>query len=152
MTWPALTSRIDAFLEWLDPDPLHGLEKNLVRTRTQLQIGRNDVLDHVGDLGIWDRGADQGAETGALVGAAPDRHLKEFLAVLLDAEQADVAHVMVAAGIDAAGNVDVQSPEIVGKVEIAEAPGQLLGDRNRAGISQAAIVEARAGDDVGDEP
>src|SRR5580692_3791402 len=140
MTWPALTSRIDALLEWLDPDPLHGLEKNLVGARAQLQIGRNDILDHISNLGIRNRRPDQGAETGLLVGAAADRHLEELLAVLLDAEQADVAHVMVAAGIDAAGNVDVQSSEIVGEIEITEAPGQLLGDRNRAGIGQAAIV------------
>src|SRR5438552_375255 len=130
MTWPALTSRIDALLEWLDADPLDRFEKNLVRARAQLQIGRHDILDHVRHLGIGNRRADEGAEPGMLVGAAPDGHLEELLAVLLDAEQADMADVMMAAGIDAAGNVDVQPPEIAREIEIAEAAGQLLGNRN----------------------
>ena len=55
---------------------------------------------------------EQRAELGLLVGAAAERDLVEFLAVLLDAEQADVADVMMAAGVDAAGNVDVQPPEV----------------------------------------
>src|ERR1700722_535690 len=139
MRWPHLTSRIDALLERLDPDPLHGFEKNLIRARPQLQISRHDILDDVRHLRIGNRRTDQGAEPGLLVGAAADRHLEELLAVLLDAEEADMAHMMMAAGIDAAGNIDVQSPEIVGEVEITEAPGQLLGDRNRAGIGEAAI-------------
>src|SRR5260370_5155053 len=111
MTWPDLTSRIDALLERLDPDPLHGFEKNLVRARAQLQIGRHDILDHVRHFRIGNRRTDEGAEPGLLVGAAADRHLEKFLAVLLDAKEADMAHMMVAAGIDAARHVDVQAPD-----------------------------------------
>ena len=59
--------------------------------------------------------------------------------------------MMMPAGIDAAGDVDVQLPEIAGKVEIAEATRQFLGDRYGAGIGKTAIIEARTGDDVGDE-
>ncbi len=92
---------------------------------------------------IGHRGADQGAELGLLVGAAADRDLVELLAVLLDAENADVADMMMAAGIDAAGDVDVQPAEIAGEFEVAEPPGQFLGDRDRARIGEAAIVEAR---------
>ena len=58
---------------------------------------------------------------------------------------------MVPARIDAAGDVDVQPSEIAGQIEIAKAACDLLGDRDRAGIRQAAIVEAWAGDDIGDE-
>ena len=93
----------------------------------------------------------QGAELRLLVGAAADGDLVELLAVLLDAENADVADVMMAAGVDAAGDVDVQLAEVAREVEIAEAPRQLLRDGNRARIGEAAVVEARAGDDVGDE-
>jgi len=58
---------------------------------------------------------------------------------------------MMPAGIDAAGDVDVQRSKLPRLIEIAEAPRDLLGHRDRAGIGQAAIVEAGAGDDVGDE-
>ena len=55
---------------------------------------------------------DQRAELRILVGAAAERDLIELLAVLLDAENADMADMMMAAGIDAAGNVDVQPAEV----------------------------------------
>ena len=42
-------------------------------------------------------------------------------------------------------------PRSVREIEIAEAPRQFLRDRDRARIGEAAIVEARARDDVGDE-
>ena len=117
----------------------------------QFEIGRGDVLDDVGDLGIGHRGADQRAERGILVGLAAKRDLIKFLAVLLDAENADMADMVMAAGIDAAGNIDVQPAEIALQIEIAEAPRDLLRDRDRARIGEAAIIEAGAGDDVGDE-
>ena len=43
-------------------------------------------------------------------------------------------------------------PMVLRQRVIAEALRQLLRDRDRARIGEAAIVEARAGDDVGDEP
>src|ERR1700722_13333045 len=101
MTWPDLTSRIDPLLEWLDPDSLHGFEENLIGSRAQLQIGRHDILDHVRHFGIGDGGTDRGAEPGLLVSAAADGYLEEFLAVLLDPEEPDMAHMVMAAGIDA---------------------------------------------------
>src|SRR6516162_621468 len=114
MTRPALTSRIDALLEWIDADTRDGVDENLVRPLAQLEIG-------VGDLAVRDRRTQDLAELGPLVGAAADRHLVVFLAVLLDAEDADMPDVMVTAGIDAAGDVDVQPSEIAGQIEILEA-------------------------------
>src|SRR5262245_27503916 len=151
MTRPALTSGINALPEGIDADALDGIDEKLVRSRAQLDVGGGDVLDHVGNLGIGHRRTEDRAELGALVGAAADRDLVILLAVLLDAEDADVADVMVPAGIDAAGDVDVQRPKIARPIEIAETPRDLLGHRDRAGIGQTAIVEAGAGDDVGDE-
>jgi len=86
-----------------------------------------------------------------LVGAAADRDLVKFLAVLLDAENADVADMVVAARVDAAGDVDVQTADHLGGVVISEAPGQFLRDRNRSRIGQRAVIQPRAGDDVGDQ-
>src|SRR5262245_13795703 len=152
MIRPALTSGIDTLLERFDAEALDRLDEVLVRPRAQLEIGSGDVLDHVGDLAVPHGGTENGAEPGGVVRPAADRHLVKFLAVLLDAEDPDMADMVVAAGVDAARDVDVQPPETAGEVEILEAAGDLLGDRDGARVGEAAIVEARAGDDVGDEP
>jgi hypothetical protein len=56
-----------------------------------------------------------------LVGAAAERDLVELLAILLDAQDADVADVMMAARVDAARDVDVQPPMVARERRIAEA-------------------------------
>src|SRR5205085_5534472 len=103
---PCLTSGINALPEWFDAEPLDGIDEQFVRSRPQRQIGLDNVLDHVGDVGVSHRRPDQMAEFGVLVGAAADGDLVKFLAVLLDAEDTDVADMVMAAGVDAAGNVD----------------------------------------------
>src|SRR5579864_1587444 len=137
---PFSMSGIDAVPEWFDTGALERVDEQLVGAGAQLEIGGGDVLDHVGDLGIGHRRADQRAKFGVVVGLAAERDLIKLLAVLLHAENADVADVMMAAGIDAAGNVDVQPAELALAVEIAEAPRDLLRDGNRARIGQAAII------------
>ncbi len=59
--------------------------------------------------------------------------------------------MVVAAGIDAAGDVDVQPADQVRRVVIGEAARDLLRDRDRARVRQRAVVQARTGDDVGHE-
>src|SRR5262249_22495476 len=120
---PPLTSCIDALLERLDADPLDGREEYLVRPFAQFEIGCHYIFNHVRHLRVGHGRPDQRAERRVLVGAAADRHLEILLAILLDAEKADVADVMMTASIDAAGDIDVQPPEIAGEVEIAEAAG-----------------------------
>src|SRR5947199_4004049 len=105
MRRPALMSRINPLLEGIDADARDRVDEKLVRPGAQLEIGGGDILDHVGDLAVRHRRTQNLAELGVLVGAATDRHLVIFLAVLLDAENADVPDVMVTAGIDAAGDI-----------------------------------------------
>src|ERR1051325_10011839 len=142
---PFLMSCMDALLERLDADALDRIDEDFARPRAQLHVGRNDVLDHVDDFFVWHRGTEEPTEFRVLVGAAANRHLIIFLAVLLDPEDADVADVMLAARVDAAGNVDVQAVEAAREIEVAEPAGQYLRDRDRARIGEAAIIEARAG-------
>src|SRR4030088_1129045 len=104
---PCLTSGIDPLPERFDAEPLHRVDEEFFRTVAQRQIGFDNVLDHVGDFGIGHRGPDQRAHLRVFVGTAADRDLVKFLAVLFDAENADVADMMMAAGIDAAGDIDV---------------------------------------------
>src|SRR5207247_6060095 len=137
---PALTSGIDPLLERINADALDGVDEQLARPRAQLEIGRGDVLDHIGDLAIGNGGTEDRAELGVLAGAAADRHLIILLAVLLDAENADVTDVMMAAGVDAAGNVDVQPYQAAGASEIAGAARELFGDRDRARAGVTGIV------------
>src|ERR1700733_11399074 len=144
-------SGIDALLEWIDSEALDGGEETLVRSVAQFEVGGHDLFDHVGHLPIGNGGPQQCAEFRGFVGTTAKRDLIELFAVLLHPQYADIADMMMPAGIDAAGDVDVQLPEITGKVEIAKAMRQLLGDRYGAGIGKTAIIEARTGDDVGDE-
>src|SRR5262249_62132181 len=96
---------------WLEADALDRVDEDFARPLAQLDVSGDDVLDHVDDLAVGHRRAEQRAELRVLVGTAGDRDLIIFLAVLLDAENAAVADVMMAAGVDAAGNVDGQPVE-----------------------------------------
>src|SRR6266702_403367 len=149
--FPPLTSGIDALLERFDTEALHRVDEQLLRPLAQHQISFHDVLDDVGNLVELDAGADQIAKRGALIGTAADGDLVDLLAILPDAENADMADMMMAAGIDAAGDVDVQPADQIGELVVGEASRQLLCDRDRARICQRAIIEPRTGDDVRDQ-
>src|SRR5271156_5431634 len=150
--WPALTSGIDALPEWFDAGSFDGIDEQLVRPLAQLDIGGGDILNDIGHLRVRHGGTDQLAKPGVLVGLAAERDLIKLLTIFLDAENADVADMVMAAGVDAAGNVDVQPAEVAREVVVAETPGDFLRDRNRSRIREVAIIEARAGDNIGDEP
>jgi hypothetical protein len=59
-----------------------------------------------------------------------------------------VGHVVVAAGVDAAADLDLQLAHLLGPILVGELGRDVLGDRDGAGIGQGAVVQARAGDDV----
>src|ERR1700753_3448579 len=101
---PFLTSGIDALPERFDAEALDGVDEQFVRARAQREIGLDNILNDVGNFAVTHSRPDQRADSGMLVGTAADRDLIEFLAVLLDTENADVADMMMAAGIDTAGD------------------------------------------------
>src|SRR5581483_8364592 len=113
-TLPFLTSGIDPLPERFDAEPLHRIDKKFVRALAQRKISFDDVLDHVGDFRKRNRRTDQNAKFGILVGTAADGDLIEFLAVLLHAENADMANMMMAACVDTTGNVDMQPADQFG--------------------------------------
>ena len=55
------------------------------------------------------------------------------------------------AGVDAAADLDLQLADRLGAVRVGEVLGDVLGDRDRAGVGQRAVVQPRAGDDVADQ-
>src|SRR6202789_584192 len=148
---PSLMSDIDALLERGDADAAHGVEETFV-SFARIEIDADHVLHLVDDLVDREGGAEDLADAGILRARAAQLKLVEFDTLLVDAQDADVAGVMMAAGIDAAGDLDLELADLVLAVEIGEALGDLLRDRDRARIGEVAIIEPRAGDDVGDEP
>ena len=77
--------------------------------------------DGVGNLLLGHRRADDLAQRRRRGRRAADGDLVPLLAVLIDAENADVADVVMAAGIHAAGHLDLDRAEVVEIVEIVEA-------------------------------
>ena len=59
--------------------------------------------------------------------------------------------MVMAAGVDAAGDLDLQLADRLLPPVLGEALGDALGDRDRAGVGERAIIEPGAGDDVGDQ-
>src|SRR5688572_16044599 len=109
---PLMSVAIDAFLEGLDADAVHHLDEALGVAVAVLQIGFDESFDDIGNVSAGERRADDLAERHAgaracLALVSPDFDLVPLLAVLVDAEDADVPDVVVAAGIHAAGDVEV---------------------------------------------
>ena len=114
------------------------------------QIDRYNAFDRLGHSFGVDARAEPLAERGSRWVAAK-RDLVVLDAGLIEPENADVADMMVAAGIDAAGNLDAELGRSAAAVRVGETPRNRLRDRDRAGGGERAIIQTRAGDDVGDQ-
>src|SRR5690606_15699864 len=110
------------------------------------EIGVDHDLDRIGDLAGTEAAADDLTDRGLLVAGTAQRDLVELGALLLHAQYADMADMMVAAGIDAAGDLDLELADFFLPRLRAEALRNLLRHWNRARIGQCAIIEAGAGD------
>src|SRR5437868_5006215 len=96
-----INAAIDVFLERRDADAVHQVDEALGVAIAVAEVALDQALDHVGHLGARDRGTDHFAKRGlratrahlALVSA--DLDLVPLVAVLIDAEDTDVADVVV---------------------------------------------------------
>src|SRR5687768_4756275 len=111
-------------------------------------IGIDDLADGVGYVLAGKARTEDRANRGALGGRAAERDLVIFLALLIEAQDADVADMVVAAGIDATGDIDLERPDLVLARDVGELARDGLGHGNRAGRGERAVVHAGAGDDV----
>src|SRR3546814_14679380 len=59
---------------------------------------------------------------------------------------------MMAAGVDAAGDLDLEVADLVLAFQVAEALGDALGDGDGSRVGAVAVVEPGAGDAVGAKP
>src|SRR6218665_2351860 len=131
---------IKRLLERLLAEAAEGIDEGLGRAFTAGGIGIDQPLDGVGHVVGNETVAENVADGGLLGGVAADGDLVELGALLLDAQNADMGHVVVAAGIDAARNLDLEiavSPLPLGRAELAR---NFLGDRDRTGIGQRAEI------------
>jgi hypothetical protein len=83
-------------------------------------IDLQQAVDHFRHLGGRERRADDLADRGLVALGAAERHLVPLAAVLVHAQDADVAHVVVAAGVDAAGDVQFDVADVVLEVDVLE--------------------------------
>src|SRR5258708_17621226 len=148
---------IDLFFERFDSDAMHHVNEALGLAVAAFEVALDQPLDHVGRLRAREGWPDHLAQGSLRAGAnfalvTADLDLVPLLAVLIDAEDADMPDVVMAAGVHAAGNVEIELADVVQLVEIVEAPLDCFRHRNRLGVGQRAEIAAGAGDDIGEQP
>src|SRR5690348_14799266 len=106
-SWTLMRIGIDGLLERGGAGAAVGVEEALA-ILAFAQVDLDQLLDGVGDLVGRQGGTEDMAQARVLFAGAAQRELVELLALLIDAQDADVAHMVVAAGVDAAADLDLQ--------------------------------------------
>src|SRR5688572_25229143 len=107
-----LSNGIECLLERLSAYTAIGGEEFLAGL-TQCQIGIDDLADRIGDFVAGESGTQDGADRGILGGRAAKGDLVIFLAFLIESQNSDMADMMMAAGIDAARDIDLQRADLL---------------------------------------
>ncbi len=142
---------VDGFLERLDADaPIRVDEPLVVLALHEIRV--DDLPDRTRHFDLRQPRPESVAERCLLIRRTAERELEELLAAFIDAQNADVADMVVAAGVHATRDVDREMADPLQLIEIAERAADVLRDRNRARVRERAVVEARAADDVGQKP
>src|ERR1700733_11679122 len=108
--------RIGALLERLDAYPMDHVHESLAVVPLGA-IDLHDPLDGCRNFVLRHRRPDHLAERGKAVHRAAQRNLVPLLAVLIDAQDADVPDVMMSAGVHTARHLDLDIAEVVEVVE-----------------------------------
>src|SRR5579875_1278369 len=145
---PFLSSNIERLLEGSRADTAAGV-RELLAVAPQSEVDVDQAIDGGGDFVRRHRRADDGAQCRVGAVAAADRDLIGFRSVLFQTENADVADMVMAAGIDAARDLDLKRPDVL--LALGEVGRQRLRDGNRACGGEAAVIQAGAADDVAGE-
>ena len=104
-----------------------------------------------GHFGGAERRADDFAQRAVFALGAAEGDLIPLAAVLIDAKNADIADVVMAASVHAAGDVQADIAQIVQVIEVVETCLNRLGDRDRFGVGQRTEIATGAGNDVGEQ-
>src|SRR6185503_4465354 len=138
---PMISLSIDPFLERGDADTLHDVDETLHLAVPVLEVALDQLFHHVRDFGARKGRTENLAERGRRLISA-DLDLVPLLAVLIDAEDADMADVVVTAGVHAARDVEIELADVEQIVEIVEAVLDRLRYRDRLGVGERAEVAA----------
>src|SRR5580692_10019506 len=141
---------IDHVLERRHADAAIGVEQALA-IHAKFQIGVHHAFDRIDDLVLAETGAHDFADARIFRARAAKLDLIELHAFFIDAQNADMARVMMAAGVDAAAHLDLEFAQFVLPFEIGEALLNRLRNRNGTRIGEIAIIKPGAADDVGDK-
>ena len=120
-----------------------------------LTVGHQHRLDHILHFAGGKRRTDDtpgrglARQRGAI--RATQGHLVPLLAVLIDAQNADVAAVVVAAAVDAAADVKVHRPDVVQLIEVLVTRQDLLRQGQGARVGQITKVATGARNHVGEQ-
>ena len=87
-------------------------------------------------------------ERGMVTGVSTQRDLVPVFSILVDAQQADMTHMVMPAGIHAAGNIYFYITDTIQAIKRLETPGDILRHIDRGGISQRAKIQAGTADDI----
>src|SRR5690606_32122002 len=98
------TSTIKSLLEGRGANAAPSFEEALSLV-TVVDISIDDGVDGLRHGFRTEARPDNGADRSAILRVAAERDLVELGAFLVDAENADIARMMMAAGVDAAGHV-----------------------------------------------
>src|SRR5215475_4982521 len=98
--------RIGVLPEGREPDAAHGVDEAFL-LGAQRSIDVHDALDRGGDLTLRYRRSDDFTERGEAVGRAAETDLVPLLAMLVDAQHADMPDVVMPAGIHASRHLEL---------------------------------------------
>src|SRR5581483_8948134 len=118
---PCLRIAIELLLERIETDAAVGFQEPLIGIGPLLQIDVHDGLDGIRDLVDRESRSHDLADRRIVLGRAAEGDLVKFLALLIDTKDADIAGVVMAAGIDAAGDVEPELADLLQPPEIVEA-------------------------------
>src|SRR5581483_940729 len=90
-----------------------GGEERLARIGAQLEIAIDHLLHRIDDAVGAEARTGDGGERGVLGAGAAQQQLVVLLAALLHAQDADVADMVMAAGVDAARDLDLEIADLV---------------------------------------
>src|SRR6185437_15001128 len=128
------------------------LDEGLLLIAAKFEIRMDQPLHALRDLIPRQRPAHALADRSVIARTAAQSDLIPLLAVLIDAENADVTDAVVSTAIHASADRDADRTNLVLCLERIEPPVDVLRHPDRARIRQAAEIQSRAAHDVGDQP
>src|SRR5690554_2506745 len=121
MSLPSLISwGIHSLLERLYANTFVGIDKQLTFV-AQLDIQVGDLLNHVNHFVSIERRADLVANAGHFIAAAAKGDLIKLLAFFIHTKNTDVANMVMATGVHAARDIQIQLAQIVQIIHVIKA-------------------------------